>query len=123
MNAIAIHKSVIAMYSDKWSVLSSSRSVGIAVEPPGQRGILSITKRVVLSLNSASPISVILPSYTKMRDAPTPITTYVDVDDLHLHGESITDLGLEVHTPALSVERHIENAVVEELTLVLRATG
>lgn len=58
----------------------------------------------------------------KNEGCPNTPTTYIDVHNLHLHREAVADLGFEVHASALTVERHIENAVIQELPLAFRAT-
>ena len=40
-----------------------------------------------------------------------------DVDDLHLDGEAVADLGLEVDVAAVAGEGHVEDLVVEQLAL------
>ena len=40
-----------------------------------------------------------------------------DVDDLHLDGEAVADLGLEVDVAAVTREGHVEDLVVEQLAL------
>lgn len=40
-----------------------------------------------------------------------------DVDDLHLDGEAVADLGFEVDVAAVTREGHVEDLVVEQLAL------
>ena len=107
MNEKAIHSSDSCNMKD--SSDSSSRSVGMAVLPPGHSGTESMANQLLVrSVNSASPISTICPSYVSIKCVfPTWMFTISS-----LIGRRLIVLGDQF---GVSVETHLHRFGVEEL--------